>query len=196
MSSKVKINEDGTIQVKDVRLSYPHLFTPWNQEEGKPKKYAGRFILPKSTHGPEIKVLQNHLVELQKEYFKARIPLANMFLRNGDDLGRPEYEGAWYIAASETIRPQVVGKRREVLDESDDVVYGGCFVNVLIRPWKQDNKHGKKINANLIAVQFVRDGERFGQARPDINEHFEDEDGEGGSGDDGGFEGEGGGFDD
>ena len=31
--------------------------------------------------------------------------------------------------------------------------------------------------------EFVRDGERFGQARPDINEHFGDE--EGGDGDSG-----------
>ena len=77
----------------------------------------------------------------------------------------------------------MVGKKREPLSEEDDVVYGGVIVNVLIRPWAQDNKFGKRINANLVAVQFVRDGERFGQARPDINEHFGDE--EGGDGDSG-----------
>jgi len=177
--SKIKINEDGTIQIKDVRLSYPHLWTPWNQEEGKPKKYSGRFILANNTHADEIKALQQHNLQLQREYFKERVPSANLYLRNGDDVGKPEFEDSWYISASETIKPQVVNKNRSPVDESDDIVYAGCFVNVLIRPWKQANKHGKKVNANLIAVQFVRDGERFGQARPDINEHFENEDGEG-----------------
>ena len=40
-------------------------------------------------------------------------------------------------------------------------------------------------------MQFVRDGERFGNARPDVNEHFEAEDGDGASdgfGDDAGFD--------
>ena len=87
-----------------------------------------------------------------------------------------------FISASDSIRPQVIGKKREALTEEDDVVYGGVIVNALIRPWAQDNKFGKRINANLVGVQFVKeDGVRFGQARPDVNEHFDDEGGEDGS---------------
>lgn len=179
--SKIKFNDDGTIRLDDVRLSYPHLFTPWNQEEGKQKKYSGRFIIPNSTHEAEIKALRQHLVKKQEEFFKARVPAANLCLRNGDDQGKEEYADTWYLAASETMRPQVIGKNREALTEEDDVIYGGCYVNVLFKLWKQDNKHGKKINANLIAVQFRREGERFGQARPDVNEHFSDEE-DGGDG--------------
>ena len=65
-----------------------------------------------------------------------------------------------------------------MLEESDDVVYGGCFVNVLIRPWKQDNKHGKKINANLRAVQFEKDGEAFGMKPVNAEDEFEPLEGE------------------
>ena len=182
---KIKFNEDGTILIKDVRLSYPHLFTASAAEEGKPKKFSGSFLLDNTTHAEEIAALKAKLIELQKEYFKAKVPAANLFFRNGDDKGKDEYAGTWYCAASETMRPQVIGKRREPLAESDDIVYAGCYVNVLIKPWKQDNKHGKKVNANLLAVQFVRDGERFGQGRPDVSEHFEDEEGDGMSADDG-----------
>lgn len=185
--SKIKINEDGTIKIMDVRLSYPHIFTPFQTEEdaakGKKPKFSGKFIMPKATHAAEIEALQKYLVQRQKSEFKERLPASNLFLKNGDEMAKPEYEGAWVVSASETIAPQVVGKNRAPLKESDDIVYGGCYVNVLIRPWDQKNKFGKKINANLIGIQFVRDGERFGQARPDINEHFDAEDG-----DDSGFE--------
>lgn len=182
---KVIIKEDGLIQVKDVRLSYPHLFKPWAQNEGQDKKYSARFLLANNTHAAEIKLLQGHLVKMMQEKFKARIPLDKLFLRNGDDTGKPEDAGCWYISASDSIRPQVINKNRSPLTEEDDVVYGGCFVNALIRPWTQDNKFGKRINANLVAVQFVRDGERFGQARPDVNEHFDDESDGNDFGDDG-----------
>lgn len=184
--SKVIFNQDqGTIQIKDVRLSYPHLFKPWAQNDDQDKKYSARFLLPRETHGAEIKAIQQYLTKMMSEKFKARIPLDKLFMRDGDATGKPEDEGCWYISASDSIRPQVVGKKREPLTEEDDVVYAGCYVNVLIRPWAQDNKYGKRINANLVAVQFVRDGERFGNARPDINEHFEAEEGGAGGGDDG-----------
>lgn len=174
---KIKFNEDGTIKIEEVQLSYPHLFEPYGKDGDEKKKFSCRGIMAASTHAKEIEALKAHGIKLQKEWFKAKLPATNLFYRDGDDLGQPEYEDSWYISASEKIRPQVVGKKREPLSEDDDVVYGGCFVNLLIRPWKQDNKFGKKINANLIGVQFVRKGERFGQARPDINEHFSDADG-------------------
>ena len=187
--SKVIFNqEQGTIQIKDVRLSYPHLFKPWAQNDDQDKKYSARFLLPRETHGAEIKAIQQFLTKMMSEKFKARIPLDKLFMRDGDATGKPEDEGCWYISASDSIRPQVVGKKREPLTEEDDVVYGGVIVNALIRPWAQDNKFGKRINANLVGVQFVKeDGVRFGQARPDVNEHFDDEGGEDGSSGDDGF---------
>ena len=182
MSNVIFNEKDGTIQVKHVRLSYPHLFKPWAMQDDQEKKFSARFLLPKDTHAAEIKAIQAFLTKMMAEKFKARIPLDKLFLRDGDATGKPEDEGHCYISASDIIRPQVIGKRREPLTEEDDVVYGGVIVNALIRPWAQDNKFGKRINANLVGVQFVKeDGVRFGQARPDVNEHFDDEGGEDGS---------------
>ena len=172
--SKVIFNEEqGTIQIKDVRLSYPHVFKPWAQNDDQDKKYSARVLLPKETHGAEIKAIQQYLTKMMSEKFKARIPLDRLFMRDGDATGKPEDEGCWYISASDSIRPQVVGKKREPLTEEDDVVYGGVIVNALIRPWAQDNKFGKRINANLRGVQFVDDGEAFGIAPVDADEEFE-----------------------
>ena len=174
--SKIQINkEKGTIKLLEVRLSYPHLFTPWSKEEDGKKKYSGRFIMPNSTHEAENEALSEYLAKLKREWFpKGGVKSEGLFHRDGGNEDKPELEDAWYVAASESMRPQIIGRRREVITESDDIVYAGCYGNVLIKPWKQDNTFGKKINANLIAFQFVRDGERFGAERPDVNEEFED----------------------
>jgi hypothetical protein len=102
------------------------------------------------------------------------------FLQDGDpgeeDIGNPEEKGCWVVSARESKRPIVIDNRRDPktgkprrLDPNDerDVerIYGGCYVNVMIRPWFQNNAYGKRVNAGLSVVQFVRDGEPFGTGR-------------------------------
>jgi Protein of unknown function (DUF2815) len=41
-------------------------------------------------------------------------------------------------------------------------VYSGCFVNMQVEVWAQNNANGKGIRAGLMGVQFVRDGDSFG----------------------------------
>ena len=60
------------------------------------------------------------------------------------------------------------------LTEDDNKLYPGCYVNVVITLWAQNNKFGKRINANLLAVQFVKDGNPFGEARVDVGSIFDD----------------------
>jgi hypothetical protein len=47
------------------------------------------------------------------------------------------------------------------LSASSGKVYSGCYVNASIELWAQDNKFGKRINATLMGVQFLRDGARL-----------------------------------
>ena len=51
-------------------------------------------------------------------------------------------------------------------------LYGGCYVNVAVRLWPQDNQFGRGIRCELIAVQFAKDGEAFGEAPPDVTGMF------------------------
>jgi len=180
MAKNIKFNEeDGTILIKNVRGSYLHLFEKWGKEEDPKEKwkYSGKFLLDKKTHAEEIKAIKQFLLQKQQEWFKGKIGTANLFFRDGADSGKDEQENAWVISASESRRrPQVMNRDKSPITAEDDIVYSGCYVNVLIRPWKQENKHGKKINANLVGVQFVRDGERFGDAGIDASERFDEED--------------------
>lgn len=174
--SQIEFRPDGTIRILNVRLSYPHLFRAWAKNPEKEKaKFSGKFLMPNDTHTAERKLLQEHIKKLMLEAFKGKIPTSAVFLRNGDETGKEEAENTWVVSASEDTKPDVIHRDPKIkIGESDDIVYAGCWVNVLIKPWIQSNVHGKRINANLLAVQFVRDGTRFGAERPDVQEAFGD----------------------
>lgn len=171
----VTYREDGCILIRNVRLSYPHLFKKWGMNEGDTKKFSSKFLLDKVTHAADIKGLGAHLGKLMQDAFKGRIPNDKLFLRDGDQEGKDTSKGQWTVAASEDKAPDVINRDKSRINEDDDIVYAGCYVNVLLRPWCQNNKFGKRINANLLAVQFVKDGERFsGIERPDTDSAFDD----------------------
>ena len=56
----------------------------------------------------------------------------------------------------------VINRDKTPITEDDNVVYAGCYVNAIITLWAQNNSYGKRVNAQLDGVQFVRDGEPFG----------------------------------
>src|SRR5690606_35028412 len=97
----------------------------------------------------------------------------------------------WVVTARESRQPSVRDRRGGlILDKSkiENMIYGGCYANILIRPWYQDGQkvgkgYGKRINAGIVGVQFVRDGEPFGEGRIDDTDAWEDVSGQAGSDD-------------
>jgi len=108
-----------------------------------------------------------------------------VFLRDGDQEDWDGYAGQHYISANAPIadRPSVITNRKDGNDKWIDAEpgkagapYSGCYVNAVIEIWVQDNKHGKRLNCKLKAVQFFRDGEAFSSNAPvDVNEEFTDD---------------------
>jgi len=168
---------DGTILIQGVRASYPHVFAPYkgdNDTTGN-GKYGIVALMPKGAEYRAAKdLIRDRINELMRENKVEALKADNKFLRDGDQAAKAEYAGMFTINASEVRRPAVRGNKRDpktgkpvvlVPGKDDDVIYAGAWVNVLIRPWFQNNQYGKKVNAGLAAVQFVRDDEAFGQGR-------------------------------
>lgn len=169
---------DGTIRIDNVRASYPHLFVPKAAEQGGTPKYSITCLMPKESH----KAAKDLLVEVINDFLKekkiAKLPADKKFIRDGDLAAKDGYDGMWTVSASETKQPRLRNKDKSPLTKQD-TIYGGCYVNVLIRPWFQDNQYGKRVNAGLTAVQFLRDGEAFGEGRisdEEVDDSFDDED--------------------
>jgi hypothetical protein len=179
------MSKSPTSEVKhkltDVRLSFPRLFTPEAFEEGGTKTFQATFLLDPSNeeHKRVLKNIQKDALRLAKEAFGADFTLKQlkgMCFGKGDDLPKvyDGYEGMYYVRTANTVRPAVANRRGEPVAEGDpQEPYAGCFVNGTLSLWVQNNKWGKRINANLRGVQFVRDGEAFGQEPISAENEFE-----------------------
>lgn len=168
------------ITIKNTRISFPSLFRKavFNGEE---TKFEGTFLLHKEDHADVIAEIKSAINAMLKENLKnAKLGADKICLKDGDDSGRDEYEGHFTIKASNAKRPLVVDRDKTPLSEDDNRIYSGCYVNAIIELWAQNNQWGKRINANLMAVQFYKDGEPFGDggvtASVDDFDAFDDDD--------------------
>jgi hypothetical protein len=187
---------DGTILIKDVRASYPHVLVAKKGKDPKTgaptdPKFSITALLPKKTHMAAKNLIKGRIDAILKEHKVEALPAERYFLRNGNLAGKPDYMNHFTVSAGEREDrpPSVRDKNKVKLTRADAAkVFGGCWVNVLIRPWWQANAFGKRVNAGLVAVQFVRADDAFGEGRiseDEIDETFEDESGSSGWEDEG-----------
>jgi hypothetical protein len=166
------------IILKDVRLSFPSLFhkAVFNGEE---TKFEATFLINKATHGPKIKEINAEIDGLIKENLKgSKIPPDKICLKDGDNIDYAGYAGNMSLKASSTKRPIAIDRDKSPLTEDDNKFYAGCYVNASLELWVQNNQYGKRINCNLLGVQFHKDGEPFAdgvKGSPDDFEAFTDD---------------------
>ena len=158
------------IKLKNVRLSFPSLFRMAEFGGESTGKYEATFVLDKVEHADAIKAIEAQINELMKNDLKSRLAADKICLKDGDTLGRPEFEGKYTIKASTKKRPLVINRDKSAISESDNIVYAGCYVNAIVSLWAQNNNYGKRINAQLDGVQFCRDGEPFGDGGVSVDE--------------------------
>lgn len=173
--------DDGCIRLDNVIASYPHLDKPWKKNANDKEKFSLTGLAPKETHDEAKKLMVEVINSLLAGAKMGKIGAEHKFCRNGDTEDgplKPETEGMWIIKASENPdrAPKVRDERTKIMTPAEILkrIYAGCVVNMLIRPWAQNNDFGKKINANLIAVQFVKDGTRIGEAAIDDDDAWEE----------------------
>jgi len=82
-------------------------------------------------------------------------------MKDGDEIGYDGYDNTMSFKASSQKRPMVIDRDKSALTEDDNRLYAGCYVNASVELWAQNNEYGKRINANLLAVQFFKDGKPF-----------------------------------
>lgn len=172
------------IPLVNVRLSFPKLFKAKAFQEGQDPRFEAAFLLDPSdkAHAKTIKLIEETAKTLLTEHFGKTIPKGIKYCFGlSEDAGKEYdgYEGMFFITSATKQRPVVVGRDRAPLAEEDGKIYAGCYVNANITLWVQDNQFGKRVNANLRSVQFVKDGEAFGVEPVVADDEFEAlEDGE------------------
>ncbi len=171
------------IKLKRVRFSFPQIWRPKSFEKDREAQFQGTFLLDPSDseHAASIKEIHHTFKKIATEAFgswkdvppdKRCFGFADKHRKKREYDG---YKGMFYIACGNSVRPTLVDRKRRDLEESDGVLYAGCYVNTNITLWTYDHPvGGKGVAANLRIVQFVEDGEAFGNAPAKADEELED----------------------
>jgi Protein of unknown function (DUF2815) len=143
--------------------------------------YSGSFIIAKTD--PQIKAI-NAAIDAEGKAKWADKAVAILktiratdktFLHDGDLKEQYEgFPGNFFIAARNKSRPLVIDRDKTPLTEKDGKPYSGSFVNIILDIWAQDNQYGKRVNATLKGVQFVKDGDAFSGSAPASADSFDD----------------------
>lgn len=162
-----------------VRIAFVHVDQPkkFNDAADATAKYQlTSLINPENAeHAKTLSNLKAEIVKLAKRAYGEPLPAeirdgSKVCLQNNtmtDGSQRKEYDGykgMYYLPSGNDAKPIVVNRNaQEVLPGDPQYPQGGNLAIVKIRLWAQNNKYGKRINANLLLVQFVKDdGVRFG----------------------------------
>ena len=167
------------IMLRNVRLSYEHIFTPSSFDDNQEKAmYSATFIIPKDHN--DIPAIKRALLEAGKERFPAAFTDGGAWprgytcaLKDADkdvtnegillSEKNPEYKGCYVIKANSKSRPVVLDRRKAAVTADDDIIYSGCYINAsIVARGFEFGKMTKGVKFYLNGVQFVKDGERFG----------------------------------
>ena len=190
-------NFDGVVFLSRVRLSFPNLAVARAPQGSDKMKYSADFILAPNdpnyakfvelaTRAAQAKWPQHHAAILQAIYGDRKRRCFGNGAEKTDSTTYQVlngYEGAVYISASRNQdkgMPQMIGADNQAIDATNVLacqnearrMYGGCYVNAVVKPWIYDNAFGKGIGGDLIAVQFCADGAPFGEGITDASAMF------------------------
>jgi hypothetical protein len=169
------------IKLSNVRVAFPQFFEAKTVNgEGKPAFSASFLIEPTD---PQIKAINAAIDQVAKDKWGAKADAVLKQMRATDKVALHDgdlkaqysgFEGMFYVSARSAVRPLVIDRDKSPLVEADGKPYAGCYVNASVELWAQDNNYGKRINASLGGVQFLRDGDAFAGGAPASEDEFDD----------------------
>ena len=182
------------IYLSNVRLSFPHLVEPHSSLEGGVKKYSADFIMPQDHPGFK-QFMQQYATLIQTKWSEHANQVMQLiqtdrklrcFGAGNEKIDKKTFQpysgylNMVYITANKDVPPQMIQSDGKPVDDTNTMayqalarkMYGGCYVNAAVKPWVQDNKHGRGIRCDLVAVQFAGDDEAFGEGAVDVSGVF------------------------
>ena len=177
------------VSLAKIRCCFVTVKTP-KAFDGDAPKYSVQLMVDKND--PQIKAIQNTIVEVAKDYHGKDVKIASLKLplRDGDtERDEAYYNNVWFINANKgpkkgeevPSKPVVKGPMKEdiVTDEQfDRYMYSGAYFNVIVSFYGFKGRQ-KGVACGLEGIMFAKDGERL-DGSLDAGSAFDDfADGEG-----------------
>lgn len=176
------------VRLKNVRIAFPALDKPEAFGDGEPAYQAKFIIVPSSEN---VKLIEDAMASVAKDQWKDKAASVMELLKEDKKLcfvkapyrnkktgeAYAGFDGMFSLSTRSKNRPTVFDRNnREVTDlaEIKRMIYSGCFVHAKIDVWAQDNKWGRRVNANIAGVMFAKDGDAFGGSSPATGDDFAD----------------------
>lgn len=171
------------IKLNNVRIAFcQDLFSPgtFGGDPSAKPTYSSTFLIPKDDK--QVEVIEKAVLSAAKDkwdkkaekIFEGLKAQDRVCLRDGDMKDQYDgFEGCFYIKANSPTKPGIFDKNRETVTEESGEIFAGCYVNASIDIYAQDNKWGRRINASLRGVQFVKKGDAFAGGAPASADEFD-----------------------
>lgn len=189
-----KKKDPARVQLKNVRLSFADIYKAKRyggsdgESQSEPKFSANALLDPDTREGKANIARMEDAIDYVIDAHKwsggktPKFPEAKLPLRDGSNMDYDGYDGMMFVSATNAKKPRILDSDKVDVQEGDDEApYSGCFVDMIVRVWAQDNKFGKRINASLEGIRFRDDGDAFGAAPLDPDEFDDDDDDDRGS---------------
>jgi hypothetical protein len=176
-------NESQIVVVlENVRLSYVYAFDPYvgkNDQGQETRTYSAHAIMDPTHAGVQkVKDAQRAIAAAgwgpqADAVLQQLLAQDKLCLHAGDisKMGQEAYKGKVFVSANGKARPRIVvtrGGTNVDIEKNDPYApYSGCWANMIIAVYGQGtnakpNKFGKRINAQLMGLQFLRHDTAFG----------------------------------
>jgi hypothetical protein len=151
------VSSDQTVILSDVRTSYFYGFEPYKGDNGD--SYCSHFLMAPDHPGVAlIKAAQRRAATAMwkdgaEAMLQALAKQDRLCLHDGDTSkpGVDGYKGMLFVSGNSKKRFTIVDGDRSPLTAADGRPYSGCYVNAIVQVWAQQNKWGKRINAQSQA---------------------------------------------
>lgn len=168
-------------RLNNVRLAFPQLWEPKTVNgEGEPA-FSATFLL--APDHPDVAKLRAAMEQIGKDKWGAKWPTVKKEIEAKDRTALHDgdtksdyagFAGNLFVSSRSKTRPGTFGADRNPVAEADGKLYAGCYVNAVVELWAQDNNFGRRINASLSGVQFLKDGDAFAGGVAAKADDFED----------------------
>ena len=168
------------LMLTDVRCSFLTLGEPEQYQDKGPFRWSATALVPYES--PLRKKVEDALKQVAREKWEKKweniyesliVDPKGCCWIDGKRKDYDGYQGHFALTAHryqdkgrplvmDTDKSPIYKPNNEVYEGKGGHIYSGCFVNMQVEFWAQQNDNGKGLRASLLGIQRVRDGDAFG----------------------------------
>lgn len=153
--------------LKNIRIAYPHLFTPRDSDFGA--KYECTLMIPKDDAETIAEIKRAIGAAKNKKFGDTTPSNFKSPVKDGDERKQAAFAGHWLIEAKTAAKDDGSGRPGVVLPnlqpaKADDV-QSGDYVNADVNPFAYEQKGNRGVSFGLNNIQLVSKGDQIGGGR-------------------------------